>query len=179
VNNVGTAASIHDALACGKPVIERVVTISGEGIKEPKNLRVRIGTPFADLIEQCGGMIGGGEKAVLAGGPMMGIAQTNLDVPVVKGTSGITVLRADTVKPLEYRACIRCAACVEACPMSLMPYRIADQGRLFMCADFKAWGGPDCIECGCCSFVCPSKRPLVQWIRLGKLKLREADKKQG
>ena len=109
---------------------------------------------------------------------MMGIAQRVLDVPVTKGTSGITILDADTVKPLDYKACIKCASCVEVCPMALMPYRLGDQGRLGMSADFKAWSGAACIECGCCSFVCPSKRPLVQWIRVGKVGLREYERAQ-
>jgi electron transport complex protein RnfC len=105
---------------------------------------------------------------------MMGITQMTLDVSVVKGTSGITVLTADTVKPIEFQNCIRCAECVNVCPMGLMPYKIADMGRLSMTSDFDSWAGMSCIECGCCSFICPAKRPLVHWIRLGKLRLREA-----
>lgn len=178
VNNVGTAAAVYDAIKSEKPLIERIVTVSGNGITTPKNLRVRVGTSFADVIEACGGLQGEGEKEVLSGGPMMGIAQRLLDVPVTKGTSGITILDADTVKPLDYKACIKCASCVEVCPMALMPYRLGDQGRLGMSADFKAWSGVACIECGCCSFVCPSKRPLVQWIRVGKVRLRESERAQ-
>ena len=178
VNNVGTAAVVYDAIKDEKPLIERIVTISGNGITTPKNLLVRVGTSFADVIEECGGLKGSGEKEVLNGGPMMGIAQRSLDVPVTKGTSGITVLDADTVKPLDFKACIKCASCVEVCPMNLMPYRLGDQGRLAMTEDFKAWSGVSCIECGCCSFVCPSKRPLVQWIRLGKINLRELERAQ-
>ena len=181
VNNVATAIAVYDAIRYGKPLIERVVTISGNGIQRPANLLVRIGTSFEEVIDQCGGFrksaAPGAETEVLSGGPMMGVAQTTLQVPVVKGTSGITVLTGPALKPLEYRPCIRCAACVDVCPMALMPFRIGDQGRLSITDGFKAWQGPSCIECGCCSFVCPSKRPLVQWIRFGKVKLREEEQK--
>jgi len=173
VNNVGTAAAIFEALNYKKPLIERIVTVSGNGIKEPKNLRVRIGTSFEDVINQCGGLTGEGEMEVLNGGPMMGVAQTTLAVPVLKGTSGITVLTAASMKPQKYDACIRCASCVEVCPMGLMPYRLGDYGRTARVGEFTDWGALSCIECGCCSYVCPSKRPLLQWIRVGKLKVRE------
>ncbi len=176
VQNVGTSFAIYEALKYKKPLIERIVTVSGNGVKEPRNLMVRIGTSFAELIDQCGGLAGDKERVVLSGGPMMGITQMTLDVSVVKGTSGITVLTADTVKPIEFQNCIRCAECVNVCPMGLMPYKIADMGRLSMTSDFEAWAGMSCIECGCCSFICPAKRPLVHWIRLGKLRLREAAK---
>ncbi|MBI5561459.1 MAG: electron transport complex subunit RsxC [Deltaproteobacteria bacterium] len=174
VNNVGTAVAVFEALNYKKPLIERVVTISGNGINEPKNLRVRIGTAFEDVIGQCGGLkTGDGEIEVLNGGPMMGIAQSTLAVPVVKGTSGITCLSAKRIKPVAYDPCIKCASCVEVCPMALMPYRLGDYGRAHRTDDLKAWGGLSCIECGCCSYVCPAKRPLLQWIRVGKLKVRE------
>lgn len=176
VNNVGTAVAVYEAMRYGKPLIERVVTISGNGIKTPKNLLVRVGTSFEDVIAQCGGMEEGQETLVVNGGPMMGIAQKTLDVPVVKGTSGITVFSGARLKPLEYGPCIRCARCVEACPMALMPYRLGDSGRLGMTDDFKKWLGTACIECGCCAFVCPAQRPLVQWIRVGKVRLRASEK---
>ncbi len=176
VQNVGTSFAIYEALKYKKPLIERIVTISGNGVKEPKNLMVRIGTSFAELIEKCGGLAGDKERVVLSGGPMMGITQMTLDVTVVKGTSGVTVLTADTVKPVEFQNCIRCAECVNVCPMGLVPLKIADMGRLSMTSDFDSWAGMSCIECGCCSFICPAQRPLVHWIRLGKLRLREAAK---
>jgi len=179
VNNVGTAAAVYDALRLGKPVIERIVTVSGSGVNSPGNFMVRVGTPFFELIGQAGGLAtlpAGEEREVLNGGPMMGIAQRNLMAPVIKGTSGITVLAGKRVKPREHSACIKCAACVDVCPMGLMPYKIADMGRLEMVDDFKSWSGLACIECGCCSFVCPSRRPLVQWIRVGKIKVREASR---
>jgi len=176
VHNIGTAKAVYDAVKYQKPLLERVVTISGNGINEPKNLMVRIGTSFDEVINQCGGMKKGLEKLVIMGGPMMGIAQTNLDVPVIKGTSGITVLAGDAIRPAEYQPCIRCGGCVETCPVNLMPYRLTDYARFNEPDRFKAWGGISCIECGCCSFSCPSNRPLVQWLRVGKLRVREAEK---
>jgi len=176
VNNVGTAMAVYEAIKHSKPLIDRVVTVSGNGVKEPKNLLVRIGTSFEDVLNQCGGITTDGEREVLNGGPMMGIAQTTLDVPVIKGTSGITVLAGKEIKPNAYQPCIRCASCVEVCPVNLMPYKIGDQARLYRLDEFKAWGGLVCIECGCCSYTCPSKRPLLQWIRVGKVKVREKEK---
>lgn len=176
VQNVGTSSAIYEALKYKKPLIERIVTVSGNGVKNPKNLMVRIGTSFAELIERCGGLAGDKEKVVLSGGPMMGITQMTLDVSVVKGTSGVTVLTADMVKPREFQNCIRCARCVNVCPMGLMPHKLGDMGRLSMIENFDAWAGMSCIECGCCSFICPSQRPLVHWIRLAKLMTREAAK---
>jgi electron transport complex protein RnfC len=177
VNNVGTAVAIYEAINYKKPLIERVVTVSGNGVKQPKNLMVRVGTPFAEVLEQCGGFTDKcRELEVLNGGPMMGIAQTVLTAPVIKGTSGITVLTADSIKPASYEPCIRCSSCVEVCPMALMPYRLGDQGLTQRIAEFKDWGGLSCIECGCCAYVCPSKRPLLQWIRLGKLWIRQEEK---
>jgi electron transport complex protein RnfC len=179
VHNVATAVSIFEAINYRKPLIERVITVSGEGVGEPKNLRVRIGTTFEDILDQCGGIKQGGETAVISGGPMMGIAEKTLAVPVVKGTSGITVLTAASIKPLDFSPCIRCSRCVEACPMGFMPYRLGDLGRMGFTGEFKDWKGLACIECGCCSFICPAKRPLVGWIRLGKHRLMAAEKPSG
>ncbi len=178
VNNVGTAKAVYDAIKFGMPLIERVVTVSGNGVKEPKNLLVRIGTSFEDVLDLCGGLehAEDEEVAILNGGPLMGVAQKDLSVPVVKGTSGITVLAARELKPPGYMPCIRCGSCVEVCPMGLMPYKIADAARLGVGGIFKDFGGSACIECGCCAFVCPSKRPLVQWIRVGKINLRKDEK---
>lgn len=172
VNNVGTAVAVYEAINLGKPLIERVVTISGEAVGAPKNLMVRIGTTFEEVLAQCGS-IKGKDVRVLNGGPMMGIAQSTLNVPVIKGTSGITALPAKDAKPLQYSPCIKCAACVEACPMSLMPYRLGDYGKAMRQDEFNAWAGMSCIECGCCSYVCPAKRPLLQWIRIAKLRVRQ------
>lgn len=176
VQNVGTAKAVYDAVKEQKPLLERVVTISGNGINEPKNLLVRLGTSFDEVISQCGGLRKEGEKLVIMGGPMMGISQTNLEVPVIKGTSGITVLAGDAIRPAGYEPCIKCSGCVEVCPVNLMPYRLTDYARFNEPDRFKAWGGLTCIECGCCSWTCPSNRPLVQWLRVGKLRVREAEK---
>lgn len=176
VNNVGTALAVYDAIKYRKPLIERVVTVSGNGVKEPKNLLARIGTSFEDILNQCGGIINEGEKEILNGGPMMGIAQTTLEVPVIKGTSGITVLLGEGIKSDVYQPCIRCAGCVDVCPVNLMPYRLGDLAHLYRLDELKTWGGLVCIECGCCSYTCPSKRPLLQWIRVGKVKIREREK---
>ena len=146
VNNVGTAFAVYEAVKYTKPLIERVVTVSGNGVKEPKNLLVRIGASFEDVLKQCGGITSDGEREVLNGGPMMGIAQTTLEVPVIKGTSGITVLAGREIKPAVYQPCIRCASCVEVCPVNLMPYRLGDLGRLQRLDEFKTWGGLTCSD---------------------------------
>ena len=167
VNNVATAAKIYEALETGMPLIERVVTVSGQGIREPKNLKVRIGTLFSDLIEQCGGFSCEPSK-VIAGGPMTGIAQHSLEVPVIKGIAGILALSPEETKDEEVWPCIRCGKCIEVCPINLMPLSISAyslKGDFDTCREYNAL---DCIECGCCSYICPSKRPLVQSIVVAK-----------
>lgn len=176
VDNVGTACAVSDAIKLGKPLIERVVTVTGEGVENPKNLLVKIGTPFKELIEYCGGFKGNPGK-VISGGPMMGIAQYSLDVPVIKGTSGILVFPEDILTLKNPKPCIRCAKCVDACPMNLLPlfisaYALKDDFE--KCEEYHA---VDCIECGSCSYVCPSKRPLVESIRLAKREILNRRKK--
>ncbi|AZR73300.1 electron transporter RnfC [Anoxybacter fermentans] len=167
VNNVTTAYAIAKAIKTGMPLIERPVTITGRGIKEPKNLMVKIGTSVAELIEQAGGFKGKPGKVIL-GGPMMGISAHNIDVPVLKGTSGILVLTADEVEDFEPRPCIRCARCVDVCPVFLMPVTLANYAQHDMFAELENYNVLDCIECGSCSYICPAKRPLLHYIRLGK-----------
>lgn len=174
VNNVGTAFAVYEAVVKGLPLLKRVVTLSGDGLKEPQNLEVKIGTLFQDLIEQCGGFKGK-PQMVIMGGPMMGIAQYTTAVPVIKGTTGILVF---TDSPLvEARACIRCGRCIDACPMYLMPTMYA------LLVEHKKWEEVekynifDCIECGCCSYVCPSRIPLVHYIKYGKTELLAFKKK--
>lgn len=168
VQNVGTCIAIADAVQKGVPLLERIVTITGSAIKEPQNMLVRIGTPVADLIEQCGGFTSNLRKLII-GGPMMGIAQPGADnLPVIKGTSGILCLADSEVAEDEIRPCIRCAQCVEVCPVSIMPLFISsavEQGLYDKAEKFNAM---DCIECGSCSYICPAKRPLVQWIKMAK-----------
>ncbi len=171
VQNVGTAKAIFDAVRYGIPLIERVVTVTGSGIKEPNNFLVRIGTSFQQLIDESGGFKGGIGK-IIAGGPMMGLAQGTTDVPVIKGTSGILVLAKDEVKEAEtYRPCCRCGRCIDVCPVGLNPATIGilvERGRFQEAKDNDCF---DCIECGSCSYICPAKRPLVQFIKLAKFEL--------
>ncbi len=167
VNNVGTAAAVANAVKKGMPLIERIVTVTGNGLKNPQNLSVRIGTSFKDVIDECGGFNGIPGK-VIAGGPMMGIAQYSVDVPVIKGTSGILILTEEEAKLPEYSNCIRCGKCVEVCPIKLMPVNISNYALLDKFDQAETANALDCIECGACSFICPAKRPLVDSIRVAK-----------
>ena len=143
---------------------------------EPKNLMVRIGTSFADVIEACGGLVGEPAK-VISGGPMMGIGQYSLDVPVIKGTSGILVLTREQVEIPDAGPCIRCAKCVDACPMNLMPLMISAYALKEDYDNSEKFHAMDCIECGCCSYTCPAKRPLTQSIRVAKRMITEKRKR--
>ncbi len=165
--NSGTAVAMAQAIKLGKPLYERVVTVTGPGIKEPANLLVRNGTLVRDLIEQCGGLTDDARKIVL-GGPMMGLAQPTLDVPAIKGTSGVLVLTEEFVADLPISACIKCGKCLEVCPMSLMPNFIGSASEKNNIDLAEKYGAMDCFECGCCTYTCPAKRPLVQWIRIAK-----------
>ncbi|GAB4407182.1 MAG: electron transport complex subunit RsxC [Thermodesulfovibrionales bacterium] len=168
VQNVGTAFAVYEAVRYGKPLIERVVTVTGEGIKRPSNLMVRIGTPIAELIEECGGFTDSAGK-VIAGGPMMGFALPSLDIPVTKGTSGILVIpEGEVVHAEDFRPCIRCGRCIDVCPMGLMPSVLSILSEKGHYEDTKEYNLFDCFECGSCAFVCPSKRPIVHLIRLAK-----------
>lgn len=178
VQNVGTLIAISDAVRFGKPLIERNVTITGSGINEPKNMLVRVGTPIEEVIEQCGGFKPDVRKMIL-GGPMMGLAQPSPEnLPVIKGTSGILCLREEEVPLHEIRPCIKCAKCVEACPVSIMPLFIGSSVEHDMYDKAEAYNAMDCIECGCCTYICPSKRPLVQWIRMAKGDIAARRRKQ-
>ena len=176
VNNVGTAAAVANAIKKGMPLIERIVTVTGKGVKNPKNLLVKIGTSFREIIEQCGGFSGTPGK-VIAGGPMMGIAQYSIDVPVIKGTSGILVLTEEETMIPAPSNCIRCGKCVEVCPINLMPVYISNYSLQDKFEQAEASNAMDCIECGSCSFVCPAKRPLVDSIRVAKREILAKRKK--
>ncbi|HHY42529.1 MAG TPA: electron transport complex subunit RsxC [Thermoanaerobacterales bacterium] len=167
VNNAGTCAAIANTLKTGLPLIERITTVTGSGIKEPKNLLIRIGTPLIDIIEQCGGFKGTPGK-VLMGGPMMGLAQSTLDVPAIKGTSGLLVLEKHDLHLFEPSPCIKCARCVDACPINLLPTTIAKFAQKNMWNEAELYHAMDCVECGCCSYVCPAHIPLTQHIRIAK-----------
>lgn len=167
VQNVGTVFAIYQAVQKNKPLFERVVTVTGKSLATPSNLLVRIGTPVSQLIDLCGGLPENTGK-IISGGPMMGKALVNTDVPVAKGTSGILIVREeDSIRRPVYN-CIRCSKCVEACPMGLEPYLL---GTLAVNRQFERMEREkvmDCIECGCCQFICPSNRPLLDYCRLGK-----------
>ena len=168
VQNVSTALAIFEAVTMGIPVIERVVTISGGSVKEPKNLRLRIGTVFEDAINLCGGLKGAPEKLIM-GGPMMGISQYTQGVPVVKGTSGILVLSKEDVQNGEESPCIRCGRCVKNCPMGLNPSMLGILGERELFEEAKEeYGLLDCLECGCCCYNCPSKRKIVHYVKYAK-----------
>jgi electron transport complex protein RnfC len=168
VHNVATAAAIADAVEFGKPLTERIVTVTG-AVGRPGNYRVLLGTLVSDLLEAAGGLQADAAR-VIAGGPMTGQALASLDLPVSKGTSGIVALRADEAAPAidDDQPCMRCGRCSLGCPMALEPYAIADYAYRRMWDAAEKRHSVDCIECGVCSYVCPTRRPLVQLIRLAK-----------
>ena len=168
VSNVGTAAAISDAVRLGHPLIERVVSVTGPGIAEPKNLRVRIGTPFSDLIEQCGGFGERTARKIIAGGPMMGFAMFDMSVPVVKGTTNILIFSDKDVEVQDSQPCINCGRCVNVCSVGLVPCMIASLSERSKFEEAEEYFPLDCKECGCCAYICPAKRPLVQLIQFAK-----------
>ncbi len=167
VNNVGTAAAISKAIKTGMPLIERICTITGKGVKEPKNLLIKVGTSFKEIIEQCGGYNGITGKLIM-GGPMMGLAQYTDEIPSVKTTSGILILTPEEARLPEPKNCIKCGKCVEICPAFIQPLYISAYSLNNMHETAEKYNALDCIECGSCSFICPSKRPLLQSIRISK-----------
>ncbi|NLI98333.1 electron transport complex subunit RsxC [bacterium] len=169
VQNSGTAYAVWEAVSVDKPLYERVVTVTGPSITEPKNLLVRIGTLASDVIAYCGGLKPDAAKFI-SGGPMMGIAQSSVDVPVIKGTSGLLFLNDKHILFRTHKEsnCLRCGKCVGVCPMKLLPCEIARMGEYEKLEQAEEWGILDCIECGSCAFICPSGRRLVQWIKYGK-----------
>jgi len=170
VQNIGTAVAVANAVINNTPLVNRIVTVTGNGINNPKNLLVTIGTKFSYVIEYCGGLVDDASQ-VFMGGPMMGIAQFDLSIPVVKATSGIVC--TSNYKEVEPLACIGCGSCVRSCPMYLMPTRLARLSYIRHWSDADTMGIMNCIECGSCAYVCPSNIPLVQWIRVGKQKVNE------
>ncbi len=170
--NVGTAAGIYEAVALGRPLIQRIVTVTGNGVRTPMNVMARVGDSFARLVEFAGGYTEKASKLIM-GGPMMGIAQFTDDVPVIKGTSCILILEDVFGDGARELPCISCARCVDVCPMNLLPTEIASYVEFERWDDLKGNGAMDCIECGCCSYICPAKRRLVERIKFGKMKLSE------
>ncbi len=167
VFNVGTAYATYMAVMKNRPLIERVVTVTGKSLEKPSNFKVRVGTPVSYLIEQAGGLPEDTAK-VINGGPMMGKALSNLDVPVVKGSSGILIIKEEEAARKEILPCIRCTRCVGVCPMGLEPYLLMTQSEKGLYEQMEKEKVMDCIECGSCSYTCPSARPLLDYIRLGK-----------
>ncbi|GMV43403.1 MAG: electron transport complex subunit C [Myxococcales bacterium] len=173
VNNVGTVAAIANLVDQGTPLVERVVTVTGPGIRRPANVLVPLGTPVQAVIDHCGGLLPETRQVIL-GGPMMGQAQKSLDIPVTKGTSGVLAL----LRPMELAVeepCIKCGRCLEACPMFLNPSRLGLLARAEDHVGLKQYHALDCVECASCSFVCPSYIPLVQLIRVGKALVRQKE----
>ena len=176
VFNVSTFAAIFRAVRLGRPLYQRIVTVSGEAIAQPQNFIVRIGTPLHDLIEVAGGLNEKTER-VISGGPMMGFAQSDLSVPVIKATNSVLCLLKDVNGAAENPVCLRCGKCVAVCPMRLQPlymYRFVNAKRL---DELERLNLMDCMECGSCAFTCPGKLPLVERFRAGKVMLREAKAK--
>lgn len=168
VSNISTTRAIAEAITEGKPLYERVVTITGNGINEPKILIAKIGTPFKDLIEQCGGFKEGSPGKVIMGGPMMGLSQYTIDVPIIKGSGGILVLTKEETEPDPMQPCIRCGKCLQVCPVKLQPLHLSNYSLKGMFDKAEKLHALDCVECGACSYICPAKRPLVESIRMAK-----------
>ena len=170
VQNASTAVAVYEAVQKNKPLIERVVTVTGKGVAQRCNFLVRVGTPVSALIEKAGGLPEAAGK-VINGGPMMGRAMVNLDAPVTKGTSGILIMDGAEAERMPESSCIKCAKCVGACPMGLEPYLLSKLSRKQMYERLEAEKVADCIECGCCQYTCPAGLPLLDYMRLGKAKV--------
>ena len=170
VMNIGTAAAVHDAVVLGHPLIERVTTVTGTPVVDPANYLVRIGTPIRKLLELSGGVKENPAKVIM-GGPMMGFAQSNIDVPVAKNSSGVLLMDPEEIEQFEGNPCIRCSRCVKACPMNLLVPTLStmiEAGEFAMAEHNYVM---DCVECGTCAYICPAKRPLVQHFRRAKAEI--------
>ena len=167
VQNVGTAFAIYEAVMKNKPLIDRIITVTGKSVKNPSNLLARLGTPFQLLIEECGGLPGDTGK-IIGGGPMMGKALLSLEVPMTKGSSGLLLMNEKEARRSEPQPCIRCAKCVGACPMGLEPFLLSKVSAMEEWEIAEKNDIVSCIECGSCQFTCPSNRPLLDMIRVGK-----------
>jgi electron transport complex protein RnfC len=176
VQNVATAANVAAVFQTGHPLIERIMTVSGRGIRRPGNWKIPFGTKLRDVIEHCGGMADDAVE-ILFGGPMMGQAISDLDVPVLKGTGGILVLTKDECKRQDILPCIRCGKCLEACPIFLNPQWMKDLAKAERYEELVEEAHlNDCMLCGCCSFICPSNIPLSQYFAMSKTQLRRLPK---
>lgn len=182
VQNVGTAYAIYEAVMKNKPLIDRIITVTGKSVQKPSNLLARLGTPFQNIIDECGGLPEDTGK-IIGGGPMMGKALISLEIPMTKGSSGLLIMNEKEARRSEADPCIRCAKCVGVCPMGLEPFLLAQVSSQHNWERAEAEDITSCIECGSCSFTCPSHRPLLDNIRLGKttvmgiIRSRQAPKK--
>jgi electron transport complex protein RnfC len=173
VQNVATAASVYEAVRWRRPLLDRVMTVTGPGIRVPRNLRVPLGTLLGEIVAFCGGMDPDTTR-VIAGGPMMGRALPRLDLPVIKGMNGLVLLKGRGPFEGGYGPCIRCGRCLEACPLGLEPDQVSIRIEAAKPLDTEEFGALDCYECGSCSYVCPSERPLVQFMQVAKSALRRS-----
>jgi electron transport complex protein RnfC len=171
VQNVATAVAVHDALRFQRPLLDRVVTVTGPGVAQPRNLRVPIGTPLSQLVAACGGLSDDASR-LIAGGPMMGRALPRLDLPVIKGLNGLLVLTGKSPFEDGYGPCIQCGRCIESCPLGLEPDQTSLRVEMGRTLETEAFGALDCYECGSCTYVCPSARPLLQFMQIAKSSLR-------
>jgi electron transport complex protein RnfC len=174
VQNVATAHAVYGALRYRRPLLDRVVTVTGPGVVHPRNVRVPIGTLLEKVVDFCGGLRVDTTR-LIAGGPMMGRALPRLDLPVTKGMNGILALTGRGPFETGYGPCIQCARCVDACPLGLEPDQVSVRVEAGKPLDTEPYGANECYECGCCTYVCPSGRPLLQFMQVAKSALRRAD----
>jgi electron transport complex protein RnfC len=172
VQNVASVATIAEVFETGLPLIERIVTVTGRGVKQPGNFIVPVGTLLRDLVEACGGLTDDARE-IVSGGPMMGVSQSTLDVPVLKGTTGIVVLTDGEVRAQRSYPCIKCGHCLDACPVFLNPQRLGALAKASRWEEMEEHALNVCMLCGCCSYVCPSNIPLSQMFSLAKRALRK------
>ena len=177
VDNVETLVAIYNAVRYGKPLTNRIFTVTGDAVCEPRNFYISIGTDYSELLEAAGGLLAGGAKKMIAGGPMMGFALFDLHVPTTKTTSALLCLSEDEASKYETTACINCGRCVDACPEQLVPSKLTDFAEHGLKEDFEKWYGLECVECGSCSFGCPARRHLAQAIKTMKKQIL-ADKRK-
>ena len=177
VDNVETITAVYNAVKLGIPVMNRVATITGDGINNPGNFLYYIGTNYSELVEAAGGFKGQPEK-IISGGPMMGFSMFSIDIPTTKTSSSLLCLSNDEVVAMEPSACINCGRCVEACPELLVPSRLAKMADKGLADEFEKWHGLECIECGSCSYICPAKRHLAQSIKSMKKQVLASKRKK-
>ena len=176
VNNVDTVVAVYRAVMEGRPLMERIVTVTGDAVANPQNFRVRTGTSYSEVLEAAGGFREKPEK-IICGGPMMGFGMFDLNVPTTKTSTALLALSKDDVAAMEPGPCINCGRCVEVCPGRVIPSRLADYAEHFDEEAFLKNNGMECCECGCCSFICPAKRPLTQQIKsMRKIQLAKRKK---